>query len=96
MDVAHWLRQLGLERYEAAFRENDVSAAILSDLTAEDLKELGVVSVGHRRQLLEAIDDAGRDRWLRSQNIRPIHIPNATALRSPHACELIIMAELGL
>ncbi len=55
MDVAHWLRQLGLERYEAAFRENDVSAAILSDLTAEDLKELGVVSVGHRRQLLEAI-----------------------------------------
>jgi predicted ATPase len=40
MDVAHWLRQLGLERYEAAFRENDVSAAILSDLTAEDLKEL--------------------------------------------------------
>jgi class 3 adenylate cyclase len=55
MDVAHWLRQLGLERYEAAFRENDVSAAILSDLTADDLKELGVVSVGHRRQLLEAI-----------------------------------------
>jgi very-short-patch-repair endonuclease len=40
--------------------------------------------------------DAGRDRWLRSQDIRPVHIPNATALRNPHACELIIMAELGL
>ena len=55
MDVADWLRQLGLERYEAAFRENDVSVAILPDLTSEDLKELGIVSVGHRRQLLEAI-----------------------------------------
>jgi len=55
MDVADWLRQLGLERYVAAFSENDVSAAILPRLTSDDLKELGVVSVGHRRQLLEAI-----------------------------------------
>jgi len=55
MDVANWLRQLGLGRYEAAFRENDVSAAVLPSLTAEDLKELGVASVGHRRQLLDAI-----------------------------------------
>ena len=55
MDVAHWLRTLGLERYEAAFRENDVSAVVLPSLTAEDLKDLGVTSVGHRRQLLEAI-----------------------------------------
>ena len=55
MDVAHWLRRLGLERYEAAFRENDISTAILPTLTAEDLRELGVTSVGHRRTLLEAI-----------------------------------------
>ena len=55
MDVADWLRGLGLERYEATFRENDVSADVLRDLTAEDLKELGVASVGHRRQLLVAI-----------------------------------------
>ena len=55
MDVADWLRQLGLERYEAAFRENHVSAAVLPSLTAEDLKEIGVAPVGHRRQLLEAI-----------------------------------------
>ncbi len=63
MDVADWLRALGLERYEAAFRENDVSAEILRDLTAEDLEGLGVVSIGHRRQLLVAIaklrDDVG-------------------------------------
>jgi class 3 adenylate cyclase len=59
MDVADWLRQLGLERYEAAFRENDVTAAVLPSLTAEDLQELGVTSIGHRRQLLRAIA-AGR------------------------------------
>ena len=55
MDVADWLRALGLERYEAAFRENDVSAEELCHLTAEDLKELGVTAVGHRRRLLVAI-----------------------------------------
>jgi class 3 adenylate cyclase len=55
MDIADWLRQLGLERYETVFRENDVSAEVLPGLTVEDLKELGVTSVGHRRQLLNAI-----------------------------------------
>jgi hypothetical protein len=55
MDVADWLRALGLERYEATFRENDVSAELLPNLTADDLKEIGVGSFGHRRQLLEAI-----------------------------------------
>ncbi len=55
MNVAQWLRQLGLDRYEAVFRENDVSAEVLPSLTADDLKELGVASVGHRRRLLEAI-----------------------------------------
>jgi len=55
MDVANWLRALGLERYEAAFRENDVDAEVLLNLTADDLKDLGVTSVGHRRHLLEAI-----------------------------------------
>ena len=55
MDVAHWLRNLGLERYEATFSENDVNAQLLPNLTADDLKDLGIASVGHRRQLLEAI-----------------------------------------
>ena len=55
MDVAHWLRALGFERYEAAFCANDVGAELLPNLTAEDLKDLGVNSVGHRRELLKAI-----------------------------------------
>jgi class 3 adenylate cyclase len=55
MDVVDWLRALGLARYEAAFRENDVAGELLPDLTEDDLKGLGVVSIGHRRQLLKAI-----------------------------------------
>ena len=55
MDVAVWLRSLGLEQYEAAFRENAITEKILLRLTAEDLKDLGVGLVGHRRALLDAI-----------------------------------------
>jgi class 3 adenylate cyclase len=53
--IAAWLRQLGLERYEEAFRENEIDAEILPKLTADDLKDLGITTVGHRRKLLEAI-----------------------------------------
>jgi class 3 adenylate cyclase len=55
MDLAVWLRSLGLERYEAVFRENEIDERVLPSLTQEDLKEIGVVPVGHRRILLEAI-----------------------------------------
>ena len=55
MDIEDWLRSLGLERYEAAFRENEIDDTILPRLTAEDLKELGVGPLGHRRKLLDAI-----------------------------------------
>jgi SAM domain (Sterile alpha motif) len=55
MDVVVWLRGLGLGRYEAAFRENDIDESVLPSLTHENLKELGVASLGHRRKLLDAI-----------------------------------------
>jgi class 3 adenylate cyclase/predicted ATPase len=55
MDVGSWLRGLGLERYEAAFRENEIDETVLPTLTADDLKDLGVGFVGHRRKLLNAI-----------------------------------------
>jgi predicted ATPase/class 3 adenylate cyclase len=55
MDIADWLTNLGLERYVQAFRDNDVDAEVLPDLTADDLVELGVTSIGHRRRLLAAI-----------------------------------------
>src|SRR5215471_11091737 len=59
MDVVAWLRGLGLEQYEQAFRENDVDAEVLPELTAEDLIGLGVTSIGHRRKLLAAIAALG-------------------------------------
>jgi class 3 adenylate cyclase/tetratricopeptide (TPR) repeat protein len=55
VDIAAWLRRLDLQQYEAAFREHAIDAAVLPCLTAEDLKELGVAPVGHRRKLLDAI-----------------------------------------
>jgi class 3 adenylate cyclase len=62
MNLAVWLQSLGLERYAAAFRENEIDETVLPSLTTEDLKDLGVKTVGHRRKLLDAIallrDDA--------------------------------------
>ena len=55
MDIVVWLRSLGLGKYEAAFRENEIDEKVLPGLTAEDLKELGVTALGHRRKLLDAI-----------------------------------------
>ena len=55
MDIVVWLRSLGLGKYEAAFRENDIDETVLPGLTHETLKELGVASVGHRVKLLDAI-----------------------------------------
>ena len=55
MDVLGWLRDLGLGQYEAVFRENHIDGSVLSSLTNEDLKDIGVASVGHRRRLLDAI-----------------------------------------
>ena len=54
MDVASWLRSLGLEQYEATFRDNAIDDSVLPDLTDQDLEKLGVL-LGHRRKLLRAI-----------------------------------------
>ena len=55
MDVVVWLRSLGLGKYEAAFRENEIDETVLTGLTHENLKELGVTALGHRLKLLDAI-----------------------------------------
>src|SRR5689334_5893393 len=55
MDVEGWLKSLGLEQYAAAFGENAIDAEVLPTLTTDDLKEMGVVPIGHRRRLLDAI-----------------------------------------
>ena len=58
MDVGSWLRSLGLEQYDALFRENDIDAEVLGDLTDADLEKLGV-TFGHRKRLLKAIASLG-------------------------------------
>ena len=55
MDVGGWLRGLGLGEYEDNFRNNKIDADVLSQLTADDLRDIGVVAVGDRRRLLAAI-----------------------------------------
>ena len=61
MDVAAWLKNLGLGQYEAAFRDNAIDGDLLASLTTEDLKDLGVTIVGHRRKLLDAIAALGAE-----------------------------------
>lgn len=55
MDIAAWLQDLGLPQYEQPFRDNAVDGVVLRDLTADDLRDIGVSLVGHRRKLLTAI-----------------------------------------
>jgi class 3 adenylate cyclase len=55
MDIGEWLRGLELGQYEPAFRKNEIGDDVLKRLTGEDLRELGVALVGHRRKLLDAI-----------------------------------------
>ena len=59
MDIAAWLDGLGLGQYEQAFRENEIDERVLPSLTADDLKDLGVKLVGHRRRMLDAIATLG-------------------------------------
>ena len=80
MDFGGWLRGLGLERYEQAFRENEIDLRVLPELTADDLKELGVAAIGHRRLLLKAIADlaAGAGRAA-AEDVPAASPANATA-----------------
>jgi class 3 adenylate cyclase/predicted ATPase len=55
-DLAEWLGKLGLSQYTEAFAENNIEYAVLPDLTENDLRQLGVSSLGHRKKLLRAIE----------------------------------------
>jgi SAM domain (Sterile alpha motif) len=59
MDIEAWLQSLGLERYVPAFRDNEIDWEVLPKLTSDDLREIGVAAVGHRRKLLDAIAALG-------------------------------------
>ncbi|PDT51417.1 MULTISPECIES: adenylate/guanylate cyclase domain-containing protein [Sinorhizobium] len=66
MDVVSWLRSLGLEQYVGSFHDNAIDGDVLRDLTDQDLRNLGVSALGHRKKLLDAIrrlKASGDDRW---------------------------------
>ena len=71
MDVVIWLRSLGLEKYETAFRENEIDETVLPSLTHETLKELGVTAVGHRPKLLDAIAALRADAAIKTPSVEP-------------------------
>ena len=80
MDIVVWLRSLGLGKYEAVFRENDIDETVLPSLTHENLKELGVASFGHRVKLLDAIAALRSD-----ASGKPPFVDAATAPSAPSA-----------
>ena len=92
MEIGDWLRGLGLSQYEAAFRENSIDLEVLRKLTSEDLKDLGVVSVGHRRRLLAAIEELSRTGVATSAIARSAAagIGEATAAERRHLTVMIV------
>jgi len=80
--VSDWLEKLGLGQYAPRFAENDISFAVLPDLTDQDLKEIGV-SLGHRRQLVRAITELAGARKILLRLPLPPHGTPPSAARSP-------------
>jgi hypothetical protein len=72
MDIAAWLRGIGLEEYEPAFRDNRIDMRVLRKLTAEDLKDLGVTTIGDRR--------SSKEKWAEAEIHR---VAGEIAMRSP-------------
>ena len=87
MDIVVWLRSLGLGKYEAAFRENEITEKVLPNLTAEDLKDLGVSIVGHRRTLLDAIAALRTDTDGTASLIDAATAPNAPSVQAEDRAE---------
>jgi hypothetical protein len=88
MDITAWLHNLGLERYEQAFRDNEINESVLPKLTAEDLKELGVIPVGHRRILLDAIANLCGETAAKHDKVSPV-----TAEKPDRADPRLVEAE---
>ncbi len=62
MDIGEWLKGLGLQQYQDSFAKNEIDEQSLSELNSEDLKEIGVKAIGHRKKLLAAISKLGQQK----------------------------------
>ena len=70
-DVADWLAALGLAQYAGAFADNHIDRDLLPTLTDDDLKSLGVASLGHRKRLLAAAAASGPPAGAPAMPVRP-------------------------
>jgi class 3 adenylate cyclase len=95
VDIAAWLHSLGMQQYEAAFRDNAIDASILSELTADDLKDLGVDLVGHRRRLLAAIAALGADKPGPSSPVAPARPDAERRQLTVMFCDLVGSTEIS-
>jgi class 3 adenylate cyclase len=95
MDLGGWLRSLGLEQYEAAFRENAIDEKLLPRLTAEDLKDLGVNLVGHRRLLLDAIAVLRAESTAKAAQPDAPHATDITAKDAAERRRVTVVLRLG-
>jgi predicted ATPase/class 3 adenylate cyclase len=103
MDVGGWLRGLGLGKYEAAFLDNGIGEGVLPHLTVEDLKEIGVATVGDRRMLLAAIAALASPTASQPPGPRPLaapppKVPELSAERRPITvmfCDLVGSTSLA-
>jgi class 3 adenylate cyclase len=91
MDVGTWLRSLGLERYETTFRDNEIDGTVLLSLTAEDLKDLGVGIVGHRRKLLDAISALRADVTAKPPSPDTVPVTDRTAKDTAERRQVTVM-----
>src|SRR5215471_18997512 len=94
VDIAAWLHSLGMQQYEAAFRDNAIDDRVLPNLTAEDLKDLGVGLVGHRRRLLDAIAAIGTEAPAGSIADAPVRSAERRQL-TVMFCDLVGSTELS-
>jgi class 3 adenylate cyclase/predicted ATPase len=72
MDVADWLRSLGLGQFADVFRDNGVDSAVLPKVTVDDLKEMGVAGVGHRRKIISAIEELNASSAATAETVKPV------------------------
>src|SRR6476659_8598574 len=75
LDIDSWLSGIGLTQYAELFRANDIDGELLGRLTSDDLKEIGVASLGHRKQLLEAMAALGA--VTEASSLTPVSAPPA-------------------
>ena len=95
MDVVTWLRGLGLEQYEPAFRANEIDWAVLPKLTSEDLREIGVVPIGHRRRMLDAIAVLSNERTIAVATARRQQVDAERRQLTVMFCDLVGSTELS-